>query len=85
MPRDSRKCFKSIQNSSSDNTNQNTCYGCGLSSQMIKNRLNIKKINDRAIFKSNRADKGAVVVRWNNSDNFQSEDGDEKNTNLSYG
>jgi len=52
---------------------------------MIKNRLNIKKINDRAIFKSNRADKGAVVVRWNNSDNFQSEAGDEKNTNLSYG
>ena len=53
--------------------NQNTYYGCGLPSRMIKDCPNIKKKNERTRFKSKREDKRAMVVTWSASDSFESE------------
>ena len=49
---------------------------------MIKDYLNIKKKNERIIFKSKKTGKRVMVVTWSDSDRFKSESEDEEMTNL---
>ena len=49
---------------------------------MIKDYLNIKKKNERIIFKSKKTGKRVMVVTWSDSDRFKSESNDQS---LSHG
>jgi len=48
--------------SSKDDTNQNTCYSFGLLGYIIKDCPNIKKKNEKTIFKFKRVEKRVMVA-----------------------